>query len=53
MVFMLKANSIRNMKADKKEVTDVRLFTRNEYRKLNQDQIHFRHDVIIKDILKW
>ena len=53
MVYLLKSNSIRNMKPDKKEVTDVELFTRSEYKKLSKDKIHFRHDAIIKDILKW
>jgi 8-oxo-dGTP diphosphatase len=53
MVFLLRANSTRKMKADKKEVTDVRLFSKNEYKSLKRKQLHFRHDEIIKDILKW
>src|SRR3989344_5384762 len=53
MIFLLKTNSIRNMRPDNKEVTDVKLFTKKEYKSLKKDQIHFRHDAIIRDILKW
>ena len=53
MVFLLKINSTRMMRPDKKEVTETRLFTSHEYKKLTKSQIHFRHDLIIKDILKW